>query len=177
MPDATPQQFAAAVDASNNDDGMRLSTAIGTAVASTNTDSGQRVPDTNQAMQIAAGAGLPQTPESGRFLQVAAAMQLSPQQAQHVVQDVSSSGRIGPDVAAAIRQSLSGLTNRTGQNLNNGGMARAVGSLERAAQALVNTTQSSPAAMSESGDRSRQNKTAEKAIVGNPANTSANLLD
>lgn len=134
-------QVASAIDASNNDDGARLATSISSAMSSALTVN--RVPSTNQAMQIASNSGLPPVRESGQFVQVASAMNLTPQQAQNVVQDVQNTGSIGNEIATSIRASLSSLTlPSTGQPLDDGGMSRAVGNLEQAAQALVGAANS-----------------------------------
>lgn len=134
-------QIASSIDASNNDDGARLATSISSAISSAL--NANRIPNTNQAMQIASDSGLPPTRESGQFVQVASAMNLTPQQAQGVVQDVQNTGSIGNEIATSIRASLSSLTlPSTGQPLDDGGMSRAVGNLERAAQALVGAANS-----------------------------------
>lgn len=129
-------QVAATMDASNNDDNGRLATSISSAIS--NSLNIGRVPNTNQAMKIANNSGLPPVQESGQFVQVASAMNLSPRQAQGVVRDVQNTGQIGTEIATSIRLSLSSLTlPGTGQPLDDTGLSRAVGNLERAAQALV----------------------------------------
>ena len=134
IPNAT--QYAAAIDASNNDDNVRLATSISSAI-STSLNTG-RIPSSNQAEQIARDSGLPPVRESGQFVQVASAMNLSPQQAQGVIQNVQNTGQIGTEIATSIRASLSTLRiPATGQPLDDAGMSRAVANLERAAQALV----------------------------------------
>lgn len=134
IPNAT--QYAAAIDASNNDDNVRLATSISSAI-STSLNAG-RIPSTNQAEQIARDSGLPPVRESGQFVQVASAMNLSPQQAQGVIQNVQNTGQIGTEIATSIRASLSTLRiPATGQPLDDAGLSRAVANLERAAQALV----------------------------------------
>ncbi len=140
-PPPNAAQVASAIDASNNDDGARLATSISSAISSAlNTN---RIPNTNQAMQIASGSGLPPTQESGQFVQVASAMNLTPQQAQTVVQDVQNTGSIGNEIATSIRASLSSLTlPSTGRPLDPNGMSQAIGNLERAAQALVGAANS-----------------------------------
>ncbi|MEO1666716.1 MAG: helix-hairpin-helix domain-containing protein [Chloroflexota bacterium] len=154
--DSSPSaaQYAAAVDASNNDDGVRLATSIGSAI-NTAMSSG-RVPSTNQAQQIATQSGLPPGRESSQFVQVASAMNLTPQQAQNVVSDVQNTGQIGTEVANAVRSSLASLTlPNTGQSLDDGGMDRAVSNLERAAQALVQAANSMDSSGGASGDSER----------------------
>lgn len=134
-------QVASAIDASNNDDGARLATSISSAISSAS--NANRIPNTNQAMQIASDSGLPPIQESGQFVQVASAMNLTPQQAQGVVRDVQNTGHIGNEIATSIRASLSSLTlPSTGQPLDDEGLSRAVGNLEQAAQALVGAANS-----------------------------------
>jgi|GEM_PF-3039253 len=152
-PSPNAAQVASAIDASNNDDGVRLATSISSAISSAS--NANRVPSTNQAMQIASDSGLPPIRESGQFVQVASAMNLTPQQAQGVVRDVQNTGSIGNEIATSIRASLSSLTlPSTGQPLDDSGMSRAVGNLERAAQALVGAANSLDGAGSSSGNPS-----------------------
>ncbi|MEL7432406.1 MAG: helix-hairpin-helix domain-containing protein, partial [Chloroflexota bacterium] len=64
-PTPNAAQFASAIDASNNDDGVRLATSIGSAI-NTAMSSG-RVPSPSQAQQIATQSGLPPGRESTQF--------------------------------------------------------------------------------------------------------------
>lgn len=129
-------QIASAVDASNNDDGARLATSIRSAISSASNTG--RVPSTHQATQIARESGLPAVPEAGQFVQIASAMNLSPQQAQTVMQDVQNTGQMGTEISNSIRSTLSSAPlPATGQSLGGEGISRAVSSLERVAQSLI----------------------------------------
>ena len=164
-PDAS--RVAAAIDASNNDDAAHLAVNIGNAVSQALTTG--RVPNSQQAGQIAQQTGLPTGKEATQFVQVASAMNLSPQQAQGVIQDVSNNGQLGTETAQAIRSSLANLTlPGTGGSLDDAGLSRAVGNLERAAQALV--TASNTIATNADGGSAMA---AEKVTSGqyNPQNT------
>ena len=132
-------QVAAAIHAGNNDDAAHLAVNIGAAVSQALTTG--RVPNSQQAGQIAQQTGLPAGKEATQFLQVASAMNLTPGQAQGVIQEVSTNGGLGPETAQAIRSSLATLTlPGRGGGLDDAGLSRAVGNLERAAQALVNAS-------------------------------------
>ena len=134
-------RVAAAIDASNNDDAARLAVNIGAAVSQALTTG--RVPNSQQVGQIVQQTGLPAGKEATQFVQVASAMNLSPGQAQGVIQEVSSNGQMGTETAQAIRSSLANLTlPGTGGSLDDAGLSRAVGNLERAAQALVTASNS-----------------------------------
>jgi hypothetical protein len=68
-------------------------------------------------------------------------MNLTPEQAQTVVQDVATNGQMGSGITNAIRSNLSTLTlPGTGGQLDDAGLSRAVANLERAAQALVSAS-------------------------------------
>lgn len=128
-------QIAAANDAVNNDDALRLANGVGLAVR--NALSGGGTPTPTQTAQITAQAGLPDVPQATQFVQVASAMGLSGQQAQTVIQDVQQNNALGADIAGAIRSSLSTLTLSNGSQLDSAGMDQAVGLLEGAARSLV----------------------------------------
>jgi predicted flap endonuclease-1-like 5' DNA nuclease len=143
LPSNSPNasQIASAVDASNNDDGARLATRMSAAITSASNTG--RIPSSQQASQIARESGLPPIRESGQFVQIASAMNLSPQQAQAVVQDVQNTGQMNPEIATSVRSSLSALTlPTTGKPLDQSGMSSAINNLERAAQALVGAADS-----------------------------------
>ncbi|MGB7337703.1 MAG: helix-hairpin-helix domain-containing protein [Phototrophicaceae bacterium] len=128
-------QIAAAGDAVNNDDGVRLANSVATAVRSASNRGG--ISSSTQAQQLATQAGLPNRSESSQFLQVASAMGLNEQQAQTVIQDVQNNNAIGAEIGQSIRASLSNLTLANGSQLNNTSMEQAVGLLEGAARSLV----------------------------------------
>ncbi|MEL6407420.1 MAG: helix-hairpin-helix domain-containing protein [Chloroflexota bacterium] len=136
---ASPAQIAAAQDAANNDDAVRLANGVGIAVGNA---MGGRVPTTAQSSRLASQAGLPDVPQTTQFLQVASAMGLSGTQAQTVIQDVQQQDALGTEVTGSIRASLSTLTLAHGGQLDTTGMAQAVSLLEGAARSLVNATQS-----------------------------------
>lgn len=133
-------QIAAAGDAVNNDDGVRLANSVATALRSASSSGG--IASSTQAQQVATQAGLPNTSESSQFLQVASAMGLNEQQAQTVIQDVQNNNAIGAEIGQSIRASLSSLTLANGSQLNNTGMEQAVGLLEGAARSLVSAANS-----------------------------------
>ena len=132
-PDA--DQIAAASDAVNNDDAVRLANGVGAAVR-TALSSGV-TPTSVQASQIATRAGLPEVPQAGQFVQVASAMGLNQQQAQTIIQDVQNNNAIGAEIGQSIRASLSTLTLSNGSQLGHTGMEQAVSLLEGAARSLV----------------------------------------
>lgn len=128
-------RLAAANDAVNNDDAVRLANGVSLAVR--NALSGGGTPTAAQTAQITAQAGLPDVPQATQFVQVASAMGLSGQQAQAVIQDVQQNNALGSEIAGAIRSSLSTLTLSNGSQLDSAGMDQAVGLLEGAARSLV----------------------------------------
>jgi predicted flap endonuclease-1-like 5' DNA nuclease len=128
-------RLAAANDAVNNDDAVRLANGVGVAVR--NALSGGGTPTAAQTAQITAQAGLPDMPQATQFVQVASAMGLSGQQAQAVIQDVQQNNALGSEISGAIRSSLSNLTLSNGTQLDSAGMDQAVGLLEGAARSLV----------------------------------------
>lgn len=128
-------QIAAANDAANNDDAVRLANGVGTAVR--NALNSEGTPTPTQANEIAAQAGLPDVPQATQFVQVASAMGLSDHQAQTVIRDVQTNNAIGTEIGQSIRASLSNLSLPSGSQLDNGGMDQAVSLLEGAARSLV----------------------------------------
>jgi len=128
-------RLAAANDAVNNDDAVRLANGVAVAVRSALSDGGTPTPA--QTAQITAQAGLPDVPQATQFVQVASAMGLSGQQAQTVIQDVQQNNALGSEIAGAIRSSLATLTLSNGAQLDSAGMDQAVGLLEGAARSLV----------------------------------------
>ncbi|MEO1646183.1 MAG: helix-hairpin-helix domain-containing protein, partial [Chloroflexota bacterium] len=131
-------QMAAAQDAVNNDDAARLASNVGLAVGNA---MGGGVPTAAQSAQIATQVGLPVTPQTTQFLQVASAMGLSGAQAQTVIQDVQGHDTLSTAVTGSIRASLSTLTLANGGQLDSAGMTQAVGLLEGAARSLVTASQ------------------------------------
>jgi len=138
-------------------DGASLASHIHSAI-STVSITGQ-IPSTSQAAQIARESGLPSIRESGQFVQVASAMNLSPQQAQSVIHDVQTTGKIGTEIDQSIRSSLSSFTlPTTGKPLDDSGMLRAVNNLERAAQALVSAANSLDGTRHSNGNPSTEDR-------------------
>ncbi|MEM9955376.1 MAG: helix-hairpin-helix domain-containing protein [Chloroflexota bacterium] len=133
-------QIAAAGDAVNNDDGVRLANRVASAIRSASTSGG--IASSTQAQQVASQAGLPNTTASSQFVQVASAMGLNEQQAQTVIQDVQNNNALGAEIGQSIRASLATLTLANGSQLNNAGMEQAVGLLEGAARSLVSAANS-----------------------------------
>lgn len=159
-------RLAAANDAVNNDDAVRLANGVGVAVR--NALSGGGTPTPAQTAQITAQAGLPDVPQATQFVQVASAMGLSGQQAQAVIQDVQQNNALGSEIAGAIRSSLSNLTLSNGAQLDSAGMDQAVGLLEGAARSLVTAanTLNNGSGNTEAGDAATAGSTRPQTSTG-----------
>jgi hypothetical protein len=167
QPETAPSasQIATSVDAANNDDNARLVTSIQAANDATNSSQSAVPVDMSSlgnsiaqavrtamthnanptasafAGHIAQQTGIPaaNVPEVGQFAQMANQMQLTPEQTSGVIHDVAQTGSIGPELANAIRSSLS-TGSKGGQDIN---MDAAVSGLQQAATAMTTAVQSS----------------------------------
>jgi hypothetical protein len=193
QPETVPSvsQIAASVDAANNDDNARLVTSIQAANDATSTQSPAAPVDMSSlgnsiaqavrtamthganpstaafAGHIAQQSGVPQAnvPEVGQFAQMANQMQLTPEQTSGVVQDVAQTGSIGPELANAIRSSLS-TGSKGGQDIN---MGAAVSGLQQAATAMTTAVQSSAGGQPQSSGNTPANSGGQTASGGGDA--------
>jgi hypothetical protein len=100
---------------------------------------------------------VPNLPEVGAYAGMANLMRVPPETAAAALQNTAASGLMGPEVAAAVRSALSGITTTSGNPLDASTINSAMNSLQQAASAMVSAVHTSASSANPTGTTAPNN--------------------